>query len=101
MNELEELRQENAKLKKRLEVYEDKSEKFIFANRLKQARKIAGMTQPQFAQKLGIVLSGVVAYEGGKREPSMSRLIQFADILDVSIDWLCGRTEKDESRITT
>lgn len=92
MSELEELRQENAELKKRLEVYEN--EKPIFASRLRQARHMAGINQTKLAKILGIVHSGVVAYESGKREPSMSRLIQFADIFNVSIDWLCGRTEK-------
>ena len=94
MNELEKLRQENAELQKRLEIYEKESEKSIFANRLKQARKMAGLTQSKLAKILGIVQSGVVAYEGGKRDPSMSKLILLADTLNVSLEWLCGRTEK-------
>lgn len=55
-----------------------------FAKKLKDNRKKKKMTQLQFAQKLGIVLSGVVAYEGAQRDPSLSMLWKMAKILDVS-----------------
>ena len=92
MNELEELRQENAELRKRLAVYGN--EKNIFARRLKKLRIQHGITQADLSRKIGIAQTGVFAYESGQREPSMTKLLQFANIFNVSLDWLCGRTEK-------
>lgn len=92
MNELEELRQENAELKKRLEVYE--KEKPIFARRLKQARNEKGYTQEQLAKKLGIARITLTQYERAINEPLFQTLIKIADSLEISLDWLCGRTEK-------
>lgn len=64
----------------------------IFASRLKQARKAAGLTQEKIAPKVGLTKNGYALYETAKREPSLSTLVAIADEFDVSVDWLLGRT---------
>ena len=55
-----------------------------FATKLKENRKKQHLTQVQLSQMLGIVHSGVVAYEGGQRDPSLSMLWRMARILNIS-----------------
>ena len=92
MTELEKLQQENAELKQRLEKYE--KPKSIFARRLKQARTKKGCTQQQLADILKKKTMSVSQYETSRNEPVLSTLVKIADYLDVSLDWLCGRTDK-------
>lgn len=40
-----------------------------FSDRLKEARKNAGLTQAQLSKKLGITAQGYSQYETGKRNP--------------------------------
>lgn len=63
-----------------------------FANRLKKFRLTIGMTQCEIAMQLGITERGYRNYELGKREPELSVLIKIADLLNVSLDDLVGRT---------
>ena len=65
----------------------------IFCKRLIEQRKINNLTQRDVAQKLGIAQPSYIRYENGKAEPSIENLIKLADLFDVSIDFLCGRTE--------
>ena len=62
-------------------------------NRLKDARKAHKMTQLRVAIELGLSQNTVSRYETGEREADYRTLIAFADIYDVSIDWLLGRTD--------
>lgn len=55
-----------------------------FAAKLKENRKKKNLTQTRLGQKLGIVHSGVVAYENAQRDPSLSMLWRMAKILDIS-----------------
>ena len=93
MTELEKLQQENAELKQRLEKYE--KPKFIFANRLKQARQEKGFTQKQLGEKVGKTQNAINLYENSSRLINkIKTLVLIADALNVSLDWLCGRTDK-------
>ena len=92
MTEFEKLQQENAELKQRLEKYE--KPKSIFEMRLKQARVSAGLTQEKIAKRLLVAPQNYAAYEQGRREPKATSLLKIADALNVSLDWLCGRTDK-------
>lgn len=49
--------------------------------------------QKDVARKLGITESAYGFYEQGRREPSHETLQQLADIFDVQIDYLLGRTD--------
>lgn len=92
MIELEKLQQENTELKQRLEKFE--REKPIFASRLKKVRSEKGYTQQQLADKLGIARITLTQYERAVNEPKLSMIVKISTLLNVSLDWLCGRTEK-------
>ena len=64
---------------------------------LKRARKGAKATQAQAAQAAGVSVSMYQFYEYGKNEPTASVLIALADYFDVSLDYLCGRSDNPDS----
>jgi transcriptional regulator with XRE-family HTH domain len=57
--------------------------------RIKSARRDAGLTQRGLATRLAISAGAVGQWETGK-VPATSRLAQLASVLDVSLDWLLG-----------
>ena len=65
----------------------------IFEERVKEQRKLYRITQREMAEKLGISQPSYIRYENGTSEPSQENLVKIADIFDVSIDYLLGRTE--------
>lgn len=63
----------------------------VFASRLRQARKKAGLTQLQLANLVGLkTQAALMQYERGRVSPSLETLRQMAIILNVSLDWLLG-----------
>ena len=65
----------------------------MFNKRLRLMRMKKNLTQQKFSDLLGIALRSYQCYEQGTRTPSFDMLIQIADILDVSVDYLLGRDE--------
>lgn len=72
-----------------------------FANRLRECRLNLGYTQDEMAMILGITTRGYRNYELGKREPNLSFLVALADKLNVSMDYLIGRTFPKDSLVDT
>ena len=68
--------------------------KDIFPIRLKQARLSKSMTQEEVARKFKMSLRGYVFWEQGRNEPSINSLVAIADLFDVSLDWLLGRSDE-------
>lgn len=66
----------------------------IFADKLKELRLSLGLTQAEFVEKLGITASALSAYEKNQKNPSISIVKKIAEQYNVSIDWLCGLTNK-------
>lgn len=64
-----------------------------FNERLKILREDEGFTQQHLAEVLNVSTSAVSHYESGTREPTIGTLIQMADILNVSVDYLVGNTD--------
>ena len=60
---------------------------------LKEARKAKGMTQKQLAKELTVAEITIRQYESDSRKPSLERLVQIADILDVTADYLLVKGE--------
>lgn len=56
--------------------------------RLKELRKELGLTQQEFADKLGIKRNTIATYEAGKSKPSDSAIVLICNTFNVSIDWL-------------
>ena len=62
--------------------------------RLKELRKSKGWTQVQVAAKMGLTDSVISFYERQERAPSPEVLIKFAELYDVSTDYLLGLTKE-------
>ena len=68
----------------------------IFNERLKILRKEKAMTQEQAAHALSVTLRNYQRFEADGNTPNYVNLIKIADIFDVSLDYLTGRTDKRE-----
>jgi transcriptional regulator with XRE-family HTH domain len=66
----------------------------IFSERLQELRKEKGLTQKQLADEINVSERGVQNYELGERKPTFENLMALADYFSVSLDWLCGRSER-------
>ncbi|WP_279015060.1 helix-turn-helix domain-containing protein [Thomasclavelia cocleata] len=71
-----------------------------FPQKLKELRKKHKYTQHMLEILTGIDRTTISAYEKGTREPSFKNLIILADFFKVSLDYLCGRTNRDILDIT-
>lgn len=69
------------------------SRKKLFGQRLAQLRERRGLSQRQLAALVGIRGPSLAEYETQATWPSVPTLIALADVLDVSLDWLCGRVD--------
>ena len=68
--------------------------KETLATRLKELRKAKGYTQNQVAIYCDITEKAYQNYELQAREPKLDILMRIADLYDVSLDYLTGRTDK-------
>lgn len=65
-----------------------------FPMRLKKARKRKKLMQKDVAAHLQIATHSYQNYEGGQRRPDFELLVALADYLEVTTDYLLGRTEE-------
>ena len=65
----------------------------ILSERLRLCRQEKGYTQAQVAIYCDITEKAYQNYELKMREPKLEILIRIADLFDVSLDYLAGRTE--------
>lgn len=56
--------------------------------KLKEARKKAGLSQEQFAEKLSVSRSAVAKWETNKGMPDVENLQAISKLLNASIDYL-------------
>lgn len=59
-----------------------------FADRLKQAREAAGLTQLELAKRLNITKSSICNYENGISSPKEEIMLRLFDVLDVTPNFL-------------
>lgn len=64
-----------------------------FAERIKSLRTERGITQEQLASMLKMSRSTIGMYESGKREPDFEISEAIADIFNVDMDYLTGRSD--------
>lgn len=62
----------------------------LIAERLKEARKLAGVSQGYVAKALGLHRPSVSEIEAGNRRVSAHELARLAEIYDVDVAWLLG-----------
>lgn len=68
----------------------------IFNERLKLLRKERGWTQVKMAEKMSVAMRNYQRIEADGNTPNYANLIKIADIFDVSLDYLTGRTDRRE-----
>ena len=71
-----------------------------FKDRLKKARKEKGFTQTKVSEHLGIAQASYIRYEKGTSEPNMENLAKICDLLDLSADYLIGREDFMQKKIS-
>lgn len=67
---------------------EDKRQ--IIASRIRDARRLAGLSQGQVAKMLGLQRPSVTEIEAGNRAVAAEELAKLAEIFEVSVAWLLG-----------
>lgn len=65
------------------------------ADRLREARYKAGLTQSEAAEKLYVTRQLISKWEHGTREPTASSLVRCAQLYHVRLDYLCCLTDED------
>lgn len=68
-----------------------------FAELLKAVREEKGLSQTELAAKTGLQPSAISHFESGRRSPSFDNLRRLADALNVTIDYLLGRSQEREA----
>jgi transcriptional regulator with XRE-family HTH domain len=75
----------------------------VIAERIREARKMAGLSQGQVAKLMGLHRPSISEIEAGNRRISADELKQLAGLLDVSVAWLVGdapeTVETDDPRV--
>lgn len=61
--------------------------------RLRELRKAKKLTQYDLSQYLNSVKSSISMYENGINQPDNEALIKLAELFQVSVDYLLGRTD--------
>lgn len=68
----------------------------ILAERIRQLRKSLNLSQAKVAMMAGTQQTSINRYESNQYDPPLNILIWYADYFDVSLDYLCGRTDKPQ-----
>src|SRR5690625_1550810 len=66
----------------------------VLAERLKKLRSQRGLFQKEVADKLGIKPNTLSGYENGTRNPDTTILRDIANLYDVTVDYLLGRSDR-------
>lgn len=69
----------------------------FLGDRISKWRKQKKLTQEELAKKANVTKAAVSNYENGHSTPSNDTLVAIADALDVSTDYLLGRTDNPNS----
>lgn len=64
-----------------------------FKDRLRQVRKERNLTQRQVAEAINTIEQNYQRYERGTQQPTLLTLIALADFFNISLDYLCGRSD--------
>jgi transcriptional regulator with XRE-family HTH domain len=67
------------------------------AERVRTARKFAGLSQAQVASFLGLHRPAVTEIEAGRRRVTADEAGRLAEILDVDLAWLLGESSRESA----
>ena len=74
-----------------------KFDKYDFGKRLKVFRKSQGLTQNEFADKLGVERSNISRYENGETLPSIETFLEMCNILNIDIENIIKYIEEEKN----
>lgn len=74
--------------------------KMTLGEKLKSARKSAGLTQEQLAEKLLVSRQAITKWEADKGMPDIENLKQLSKLLNISIDYLLDNGESIDLSVT-
>jgi transcriptional regulator with XRE-family HTH domain len=64
-----------------------------FSTRLKRLRQSHSWTQEELGKRINVTKVSISGYESGNRMPDIETLQRIADVFDVPIDYILGRTD--------
>ncbi|WP_448575369.1 helix-turn-helix domain-containing protein [Thermomicrobium sp.] len=67
-----------------------------FGQRLRLARRRAGLTQEELARRAGLTVGAYRRVERGRVHPYAGTVVALARALEVSTDWLLGRESEEQ-----
>lgn len=67
---------------------------------IKDIRIRKGLTQAEVAAAIGVPSVVYSRYETGSRQPSVDTLVQMADLFGVTVDYLLGRQDIEDSTLS-
>lgn len=67
----------------------------LFREILKNEREKAKLTQGALGESLGVTAKAISSYEAGRTQPTIETLVCLANIFEVSLDYLLGRSNKE------
>ena len=67
---------------------------------LKEIRIKRNLTQQQVAEHIGCSAVAYSRYENGTRQPSIEALLRLADLFNVTVDYLLGRQNIEDSTLS-
>ena len=67
--------------------------------RLRECRENARLSQKYVAISLGVSAPSVANWERGKTNPTHENIVKLADLYGVSVDYLLGRTDKENKTV--
>ena len=73
------------------------SESDAFPERLKSAREMRKLTQVELGTKANLPSTSIAHFEAGKRKPSFFNLQKLSEALEVTTDYLLGRSDEPAS----
>lgn len=71
-------------------------DKEVLRQRIQESRLRMKMNQNQLAEKAGITPAAISQIEKGNRVPSIPVLHRIANVLEVTLDYLTGKTDDSE-----
>ena len=69
------------------------------ADRLRQLRESANLSQVQLCSLYGCKQSSIARYETEQAAPPLKLLMWYADYFDVSMDYIFGRTDNPQGKL--
>lgn len=73
----------------------------VVSERVRKARKMRGYTSEKLSEMVGFASESLRHIENGSSKPSLKKLYELAEALQVSMDYLTGRSPSFEDTVVT